>query len=385
MRTVAHRYCDPLDQIWLSTARRIDLRIERSDEVYASTDGAGVLTIGGVPTLDPDDSLAQMIFHELCHSLVEGPDAFDRPDWGLDNTSQRDTEREHACLRLQAGLSAEYGLRGFFAPTTDFRSFYDALGPDPFGPRRAPSVAWAIAAIRRADKPPWAPHLRAALDATAQIARAALHFAVPVSAEDARTTPSKAAPLPTLWQLVEPAPMRHQTGFAMAPETEPDDQASRTCGECAWHYRGGPGRPVDRCRQADGARISAEWTACNRWEGRLDCQECGACCREAYHSVTISRREAVTKSHPDLIVDRGPYIELARIDDPRGNRCAALQGGKYGDEEPSSSGLIQISAQSNEWRPYSCTIYGDRPKPCRELENGGPHCLTARRRVGLSR
>ena len=54
--------------------------------------------------------LAQLILHELCHALVEGPGALNRPDWGLDNESARDVEREHACLRLQARLAQRQRL-----------------------------------------------------------------------------------------------------------------------------------------------------------------------------------------------------------------------------------------------------------------------------------
>ena len=60
---------------------------------------------------------------------------------------------------------------------TEFRAFYDELGPDPLSPRKAPSVRHAILAIGRADKPPWGPHLRHALEATASIARTAAGFA----------------------------------------------------------------------------------------------------------------------------------------------------------------------------------------------------------------
>src|SRR5690606_22717231 len=150
VRRVTHRYLDPLDQIWLEAAARIGLAVERSDEVYAATDGQRTLHIGAPPTLDPDDCLAQMIFHELCHSLIEGPDAFARPDWGLDNTGDRDVPREHACLRLQAHLAGRVGLRRFFAPTTDFRAFYDRLPADPLSPRRAPDVVAAIVGAQRA-------------------------------------------------------------------------------------------------------------------------------------------------------------------------------------------------------------------------------------------
>ena len=111
---------DPLDGIWLTIADRIGFRVERSAEVYASTDGKGLMTIGAPSELDADDCLAQMILHELCHSLIEGVESLVVADFGLDNESERDVTREHACLRLQAWLTEKYGLRQALAPTTDF-------------------------------------------------------------------------------------------------------------------------------------------------------------------------------------------------------------------------------------------------------------------------
>src|SRR3569623_641307 len=84
-REVTSRYIDPLTQVWLGAPRRIGRRVVRSPDAYASTDGRGSLAIGSSETLDADDSLALMIFHELCHSLVEGDASFQRPDWGMDN------------------------------------------------------------------------------------------------------------------------------------------------------------------------------------------------------------------------------------------------------------------------------------------------------------
>jgi len=340
MREIRHRYSDPLDRIWLTTAGRIGLQIERSGEVYASTDGTGALRLGERATLDSDDSIAQMLFHELCHSLVEGEDAFARPDWGLDNTGARDRGREHACLRVQAHLAARYGLRAFLAPTTEYRVFYDALPTDPLSPRRHPEVTAAIVGLCRAEKPPWAPHLDAALAATAEIVATAHRFA---AAGD-------------LHAVAEPAPAPHPTGLPPFPLAEPE----LTCGNCAWRSVAG------LCRQAGadaaGVAVAADWAACARWEGPLECQECGACCRAAYDSVTVDRDDPVLARRPEFIVDRGSYLEIRRA----GDRCAALAGGAEIDQ------------------PFACTIYPERPRPCREFERGGENCLVARRRVGLS-
>jgi hypothetical protein len=171
-RSSRHVYLDPLDAIWLTVAARIGFRVRRSAEVYASTDARGIMTIGDPSTLDPDDCLAQMILHELCHSLIEGAQSLRVPDFGLDNESERDVVREHACLRLQAWLTAQYGLRRVLAPTTDFRSYYDALPEDPFE-GDDPAAGLARAGAARSGEPPWAPHLGEGLAATAQIMKAA--------------------------------------------------------------------------------------------------------------------------------------------------------------------------------------------------------------------
>jgi hypothetical protein len=339
-RDVTHRYVDPLAQVWLGAARRIGLAVERSSEVYAATDGRGRLAIGDDATLDADDSLAQMIFHELCHSLVEGESAFARPDWGMDNTGPDHDWREHACLRVQWVLAGRHGLRALLAPTTEFRAFWDRLGGDVLADRADPSVQAAIAGLQRADQAPWAPALGDGLAATAQIARVAARFAAPDPAGRAAS----------LWRAVVTPPAPHPTGL-------PAGTAAGSCGTCAW-------RAGARCRQA-GAKVDPAWPACERFEAALDCQACGACCRAAYHSVEVSRRDPVVKAQPAMIIDRGGYLEIRR----NGDRCAALEGG---------------TIEGGTTTRYRCTIYDDRPRTCRDFTLGSAHCLTARRRVGLS-
>ena len=171
-REPQRKYLDPLDAIWLTVARRIGFRVERSADVYASTDGNGLMLIGAPETLDPDDCLAQMVLHELCHSLIEGSGSLAVPDFGLDNESSRDAGREHACLRLQAALTDAHGLRTTLAPTTDFRAYYDGLPDDPLA-GDDPTARLARAGAHRAAAPPWSPHLEAALRATAAVFKAA--------------------------------------------------------------------------------------------------------------------------------------------------------------------------------------------------------------------
>jgi hypothetical protein len=168
-RTTRHTYLDPLDAIWLTVAKRIGFVVSRSCDVYASTDGRGHMTIGDPSTLDPDDSLAQMILHELCHSLVEGAESLHLSDFGLDNASDRDVQREHACLRLQAWLTNPHGLRRVLAPTTDFRAYYDALCADPLSPLDDAAARMAREGADRSRQAPWAPHLQQGLEATARV------------------------------------------------------------------------------------------------------------------------------------------------------------------------------------------------------------------------
>jgi hypothetical protein len=340
-RDVTHRYVDPLAQVWLGAARRIGLRVERTPHAYAATDGRGTLAIGDDTALDPDDSLAQMIFHELCHSLVEGEESFERADWGMDNTGPDHDWREHACLRTQWILAGRHGLRAVFAPTTDFRAFWNTLAADVLADRTDPSVQAAIAALRRAAQPPWAPALDEALAATARIAADAAKFAAPNS------------DLPPLWLVVAAPPDRHPTGL-------PAGTVDATCGSCVWRHE----QRGTRCRQAE-VKIEDTWRACERYEAALDCQTCGACCRAAYHSVEVQPRDPVVKAQPAFVVDRGHYLELKR----NGDRCAALEGG-----------LVELGKTTR----FQCVIYDDRPKTCRDFTLAGAHCLTARRRVGLT-
>ena len=84
----------------------------------------------------------------------------------------------------------------------------------------------------------------------------------------------------------------------------------------------------------------------------------------------IGPRERFLKARPDYVVDRGTYLEIRRA----GDRCAALVGGQV---EVAGDGSRSIGS-------YSCVVYGDRPRTCRDFTLGSGNCLDARRRVGLS-
>lgn len=358
LRLPQHRYEDPLTRLWIACAERIGFRIERSPDVFASSDGRGTILIDDGATMDPDDSPAQMIFHELCHALVEGEVGETRVDWGLDNARNRNPWREHACLRLQAYLAGSVGLRDFFAPTTDFRvTFWASLPADPFaasaesGGRRERSCVAARLGAWRACQPRWQAPLRDALQATAALA-SLLPREIHADTE--------AGALPSLWATVRQPPPQHPAGHAAIATYH----EGLGCADCAWSFTS---RNSRRCRHAPRVRLSESAPACTRFESaaELDCTTCGACCREAYHSVEISAREPVCTRHPDLVLVQDTHLKLRR-EGENGERCAALQGG------------------TTAFESYACAIYRNRPRTCREFASGGGHCLDARRRVGLS-
>ncbi|MCS6797995.1 MAG: YkgJ family cysteine cluster protein [Myxococcota bacterium] len=340
MRATSGRYADPLDLVWLECADRLGLRVERSRDVYAATDGRRTLRIGGPSDLDPDDCLAQIILHELCHWLVAGPAAIDVPDWGLDNTSDADRAAEHAALRVQAALLDPWGLRRVLAPTTEHRAFYDGLGDDPLEPRADPTSTRARQAVVRARRAPFAPHLERALEASARIVHAVVAHGVPDE---------------TLFSTAAPVRPRHRLGG----HVHRDDEAR--CGRCVWIRRRGRGVRVGDCTQ-HGARVRCDERACDRFEESLDCRRCAACCREGYDVVPVGPREPLARRAPHLLLRHACGQELRRD----GGRCIALTGPDAIDGS------------------YACALYEIRPRACRELEPGGPGCLHARRQIGLS-
>jgi len=397
MSTGASSHRSPLDHpaieaIWVAAAQEVGWQVERTSAAFATSDGRRTISIGVDEVLDADDALAQLIFHELCHALVQGPASWSQPDWGLSNDDDRDVIAEHACLRAQIHLAAPHGLRAAMAPTTEYRAYHDSVTGDPLQSPSDPAAVRARQALERPESQPWLGALERALART----RLVLDGAAP--ADEPARGPSPSG---------DTASAHHPVGFPWGPPEE-------TCGSCAWLYVGGRGPGVERCRQAgaesapEGQRTSRHERSCERWEPPVDCQTCGACCREAYHSVTVSVRDPVVWKQPALIVRHGHRFEILR----KGPRCAALHDRR---EERSSTGEPAPSAlpastaarahgdaaaraaaaraavqgavpgaQGGAPPTFACTIYDDRPRACRDFEAGGRHCLVARRRVGLS-
>jgi hypothetical protein len=330
-----------LDLVWLRAAERLGMRIERSGSVYASWDGKQTLTLAEPKDFDADDSLAQLIFHEICHALVAGPAGRTKPDWGLSNTCDRDLIFEHACHRVQAALARPYGLRTFFAVTTEWREYWDALPEDPLAHSDDPALPSARRAFSAAQTEPWGPVLDEALESTARIAEIA----------------RKVAESGSLWAETR---ARHASGF-LAHASE-----QLRCGECAWARPRGGKLACRQCERVgrDALRVEPGTPACEHWEPRLDeasCESCGACCREGFDRVELRPRDTLRKLHPELVREDHWGVFVPRPD----GRCLGLVGDGKG-------------------APFRCTVYANRPRSCREFEIGGAACLIARRRVGLS-
>ncbi len=196
-RPVHRRYVDPVDLVWIATAKRLGLRIRRNPAIFSATDGTGLLELGPLATLDPDDCTAQMIYHEFCHWVTNGLETVHERDWGFALDAELDW-REHACLRVQAALADEFNLRNILAPTSQFRKYYDELPADAFGPMpgwhcEERVVPLAREAFARAHEGRWGAALRDVLRAHAAIRDTVAPF-LPDYATDVPDDP-----YPSLW------------------------------------------------------------------------------------------------------------------------------------------------------------------------------------------
>jgi hypothetical protein len=270
---------DELRSVWVTAAERIGLRV-------------------------PPDTDAPAIFHQVCHSLIEG----NVTEWRACSPGARET----AVLRVQYVLAGRHRVRELLTPA-DLAWTGDVLAD-----RTDRSVRAALVGVRRSAGEPWAPALHDALVATATLAG------------------------------IAPPPL-HPTGLPLG-------EYAGNCGTCAW--RGVSGDRIV-CQQAEGV-VEDEWPACERHEPALECQDCGACCREAFHMVRVEPDDPAIHRLPLLVIADGDRFELRRD----GDRCAALTGGN-GER-------------------YRCTVYADRPTTCRDFTAGTSACLLARQRVGMS-
>jgi hypothetical protein len=154
------------------------------------------------------------------------------------------------------------------------------------------------------------------------------------------------------------------------PSGRPIGDGTRQCDTCAWAELAGG---VRRCLAAappdgPGPVLPAGIAACVDWEAPVRCEDCGACCREAFDAVPIEDGDVTAEAHPELLrLSPDGWRHVARVPSPTGcgTRCAALRG-------------------DGTSAPFRCFIYEDRPTACRDLEPGSWNCRFARTRVGLS-
>jgi hypothetical protein len=288
-----------LDELWTAAARELDVPVMRGGDAYVHWDGR-TLHIAADEHLDDDDTLAQLILHEICHWMSEGADSRALADWGLDNTDDRDAARELSAVRLQAHILGGWGLRKVLHPTTPVRSFYEALGDDALE-----RDAMAHRAASLAAQAPFAPVLRRALAESARLLGLAHH---PVSGRPLRGTGD--------------------------------------CAGCGWRTDGG------WCRQG-ARRVAADSPACTAFETMPDCLACGACCREAYDTVDVSAREAA-RIPPEWLHRREGRLHLRR----EGDRCAAL------DSPAASRLESHYACRIYELRPRTCRDFERGGRHC---------------------
>jgi hypothetical protein len=98
------------------------------------------------------------------------------------------------------------------------------------------------------------------------------------------------------------------------------------------------------------------------------CQSCGACCcafRVDFHPAELAGGAFAWGQGvpPEMTLRLTPQLVRMKGSDAPG-RCIALAG---------EVGVM-----------VSCTLYAERPGPCRELEEGSDACLRARRRLGVA-
>ena len=120
-------------------------------------------------------------------------------------------------------------------------------------------------------------------------------------------------------------------------------------------------RPIDPPR-TDPIDPPAGTAPADPLAGYSDCVACGACC--ATYRVAFYWAEADALGLPDTHVERlDPWRACMAGSNARAPRCVALVG------------PVGVDAR--------CSIYAQRPSPCRDLQRGDAQCLRARARHGL--
>jgi Fe-S-cluster containining protein len=92
------------------------------------------------------------------------------------------------------------------------------------------------------------------------------------------------------------------------------------------------------------------------------CLTCGACC--AHYRVSFYWSEAEARGVPEPLFEQvNPWMACMVGTGEKPVRCAALQG--------------------EVGKGVSCSIYAQRPSPCRSVEIGDERCIAARAAYGM--
>lgn len=129
-----------LEKQWCETFASFGMRSSFDNDCFVAWDGAGTVLLAAREEYDADDTVAQLIFHEFCHWLVEGRAAYSQFDWGLSNEDDRHLANEHAALRLQALFNDRFALREWLYPTTPHLEAYRRLGSEPLTDPMEPAL-----------------------------------------------------------------------------------------------------------------------------------------------------------------------------------------------------------------------------------------------------
>jgi Fe-S-cluster containining protein len=93
------------------------------------------------------------------------------------------------------------------------------------------------------------------------------------------------------------------------------------------------------------------------------CLSCGACCMT--YRVSFYWAEADARGLPPELTEQvTPFYSCMAGTNARQPRCAALQAG--------------------EGAAVTCSVYEQRPAPCREVQTGDERCLRARAHHGFA-
>lgn len=105
----------------------------------------------------------------------------------------------------------------------------------------------------------------------------------------------------------------------------------------------------------------------------LDCQACGACCVNLPSNRAQGFNYWVEIAESDRILERRDLVRKHVVRDPHGvphlrlahdGSCLALRGTLGGE--------------------VTCSIYRERPSPCRRVQPGDSQCLRARAEHGFN-